>query len=1405
MRAKFLYVTLSLAFGAAFGTSAAEFPPAATVKAKVFRIVGSKAFTEAQLLRLIEDSVGRPLTPADLDGLARRITAFYREHGYWRARATLPSQNFKSGTIRFLIVKTPIGRDNRATPRAVPETIAPGAMALTNRRPASQTVALTGDPAAVLLNRARMWEGRDRPDLARETLKKLFLIAPDYPDALAEQAFLEIDSDQTDAARKLLDRLYQVAPDHPAIPRIMTLLRLRGSDEARLRQARVLEHSGRIEAALSAFKALFPDGPPDGNLALEYWQLVANTANGWEAAQRGLSKLVKNYPDNLRYRLALAEHETSRQPINRKALQVIIEFSKIPSYERDALAAWRNAVLRLDQSPASIALLREYLARDKGDAAVRQRLEAFVHAEIIHRQLMTDPSYRAKLEGLALLDGGKIDAAEERLEQALAGRPKDADAVGGMGLVRLRQGRYAEARGYFLQAIQLDPARRKKWTSLVKTAKFWGLMQESGDAREAGEFALAERKLRQALRLDPREPNAFAALAHLQADRGRLSQAEKTFRQALLIEPTNRSALSGLISLYLRQNRNADARSMIVALSPAQRNVLGHTLNALQAGMMRDEAGKLLAEGHSDAATAVLVRAVATDADDPWLRFTLARLYAGKGMKEKGRALFDDLLVRHPDDAAALYALALYQSGQDDDLPALATLERIDQAERTANMTELQRRLWVRVEGQRAMMLAKAGQPEKARQVLTHAETSVAGDAQLSTSVALEWADLGDTAHARALFERIKAGSAALPVSWHLRYAAFLNRSRAELELQAELDKISSGKLSAGEAATLAELRESAAIRAAGELRRAGRLEAAHRVLMPFLSVTPNRIPLLLAEAGIFRTEHRYDAAAGEYRRILAANPLEADARDGLIDTLVQAGKRPEALAMVEQQLAKIKPAEIDRRLTMVAYLNDLGAYSKARAETDALLIAAPDNARVLAYAGQLARRDGRLDEAIDYLQRSLAAEQLDRVGEPPLSEVRRVASAGKAPRLLVAPAPAEAAIVAARTGSNYQYRQLAEMLDQRTTWLSSAADWRSRAGTAGVSQFDSREIPVEWKSPWRAGGQTLFWADAVRLDAGTLDLADTAGTRAFGSLLLCQPNCPTDFIRQSVKGVSFNAGYQRKNLKVDVGTTPLGFPVWHLVGGVRKDGALGPFSYAAEASRRPVTSSLLSFAGTRDPRNGTTWGGVVASGVRLGLSLDEGGALGAWSSLGLHRLTGENVQSNDRVQLMAGGYWRVVNEDDRLFTLGLTGMVWRFKEDAGEYSFGHGGYYSPKNYRSLSFPVTFGQRFPRFSYVLRASVSASQSAFNDAPYYPTDGALQAQAGNPRYAASSGPGHSWAFAAALEYQVEPKLFLGGRLDIERSDYYAPDRLEFYLRYALDHSAAQPVQLPPEPVVPASQF
>ena len=114
-------------------TTRASRPDGATVTLRSLRITGAKAFSEAVLLPLVADAVGKELSLADLDALAARITRHYRGAGYFVARAFLPAQEIANGSVEIAVLEGRIGKveiDNRAgiAPSALAplDTLSPG-------------------------------------------------------------------------------------------------------------------------------------------------------------------------------------------------------------------------------------------------------------------------------------------------------------------------------------------------------------------------------------------------------------------------------------------------------------------------------------------------------------------------------------------------------------------------------------------------------------------------------------------------------------------------------------------------------------------------------------------------------------------------------------------------------------------------------------------------------------------------------------------------------------------------------------------------------------------------------------------------------------------------------------------------------------------------------------------------------------------------------------------------------------------------------------------------------------------------------------------------------------------------------------------------------------------------------
>ncbi|MEL4428049.1 cellulose synthase subunit BcsC-related outer membrane protein, partial [Shewanella indica] len=88
---------------------------------------------------------------------------------------------------------------------------------------------------------------------------------------------------------------------------------------------------------------------------------------------------------------------------------------------------------------------------------------------------------------------------------------------------------------------------------------------------------------------------------------------------------------------------------------------------------------------------------------------------------------------------------------------------------------------------------------------------------------------------------------------------------------------------------------------------------------------------------------------------------------------------------------------------------------------------------------------------------------------------------------------------------------------------------------------------------------------------------------------------------------------------------------------GVDYNDSFGDFGYSVTLNKRPVTSSVLSYAGLEDVRTNEIWGGVRATSLRFNLSHDLGLDWGFWGSTDFQLLQGKNVKDNQRYSIMGG------------------------------------------------------------------------------------------------------------------------------------------------------------------------
>lgn len=329
----------------------------------------------------------------------------------------------------------------------------------------------------------------------------------------------------------------------------------------------------------------------------------------------------------------------------------------------------------------------------------------------------------------------------------------------------------------------------------------------------------------------------------------------------------------------------------------------------------------------------------------------------------------------------------------------------------------------------------------------------------------------------------------------------------------------------------------------------------------------------------------------------------------------------------------------------------------------------------------------------------------------------------------------------------------------------------RGRSGREGFETLSEQQL--NFNSAVVAGNK-LRLALAVRpthLDAGNPDgnselrlgLAPAGSTLGAGT----------------ASGIGAEAQLSGENFGLRVGSTPDGFLVRNLTLGLRVRPAHGPFSLVFD--RDSVKDTLLSYAGVRDPISGQVFGGVMANSLSL-----EGDWAGVDSGIflrgGYQHITGDQVQTNRRIDGGGGAWWRVLETVDGSLTIGANLFAMKYDKNLRYFTLGHGGYFSPQRYVLFNVPATWrGTYQGRFDYSLGGSLGIQHIAEDDAPYFPRDAALQGLSG-PYYEGLEQTGEHFTLELEGSYRVAPHWSLGGFAAINNTRNFTDQRAGFFLRY-----------------------
>ena len=1115
-----------------------------------------------------------------------------------------------------------------------------------------------------------------------------------------------------------------------------------------LEQVRIGEARGRedlVSNSLYSLSLVEPDHP----------ELLAAQAR--QALRQGkvkeagalLARLGKQDPDSALYRQGMANLALN-EPARRQQLQqarLLTSAGRLEEAER----LYRS--LFSGDLPPNLDVAVDYALLQTRIPAMKAK--GLAALEALNRQYPGEPRVRGGLARLYLADGRRQGAQNLLREMARDPYQRDEAAeiwladieslpIGPGSIAALQEYMVLFGEGDTTKAEQLLATQEEKWASPAYRAR------QSALASTAGGGASISR-LQRALAANPGDPELMGALGQAYSRNDQRALAIAQFERVLAHpEVTDKDKWRSLLAtnrywLLVSQGRSALERELWDEAATLYRRAIAHDGREPEAwlGLGDSERGR-----HRDA-----------DAESAYRK----ALAMGSARERALARLFD-----------------LYK--EQDPARALALLEQ----QGTPGMQAEGRRLKAGLLQEEADQLDRAGKVAAALRLREQALALTPEEVWLAYRVADTRARLGEAGSGeRLLRERL----AARPQDATLRYATalYLSGQDKTVEARGVLAAIPRSGWTQDMDALDRRLARGEVLARARARHEAGDDEGAERLLQPLQP--DEEVSLMLAEWATDRGA--YALAEQRYQEVLARTPQQPEARLGMAELAQARGDLAKARHWLPAWPVSPLPPEGANYYRRVANLYQaLGEGETARAiftDYEPLVAMQPASQQTALFWRDAARQrvaEHDVEGALVRDRKGLVAAGLAPREDLEGGELTRLARSQDGEGWLAS---------GLRSDLDRHYRQ------SQTTFSLDSDYWGS-SGTGGYSDLRALTQMAQLDTPL-AGGTAFGRLELVDMDAG--DLPDSPYRAQFGT---CAARDCRGAAHQQSRGTTLAAGWQRGAWAFDLGTTPLGFEVVDWVGGATLTGDWHTLGWGMTLSRRPVSSSLLSYGGTVDPGTGISWGGVRANGIRLDLSRDLGGAVGFWGSAQQHLLTGKNVPDNWRTRLMGGGYYKFVNETHRRASVGLSTMLWHYQQDLGGYTLGQGGYYSPQGYFSLSVPVSYRQRTPDWSWELGGSGSWSYARTDDSRRYPLEGLLPA--GLPDRNAPVKGGSSSGFGYTLNGVVEHRLTehwrIGGRVDIQQADDYAPSHVTLFLRYTFKPWQGD-LDMPPRPLTPYADF